>query len=308
MNLAAVDIGTNSVRLLIIEQNGREIARPMRITRLGQGVDVTGKLGRESIARTTKVLAEYRALLERWSVERIRVTATSAARDASNRDEFFDAAEAALGARPELLSGEEEARLSFWGATRDLQTEGGPFLILDIGGGSTELAFGTTEPEALISLQLGCVRMTERHFKADPPTEEEIEACFADVRGQLVKVAETIDLKRVRQVVGLAGTVTALSALQLGLTQYDATRTHHSVLTRAQVEILFERLRRVSVAERRGLLAEPERAGVIVGGAAVLLTTLRELDIAQLLVSERDILDGLAASLVSGMDWDFVPQ
>jgi exopolyphosphatase/guanosine-5'-triphosphate,3'-diphosphate pyrophosphatase len=297
MNVAAVDIGTNSVRLLIVDDVGKELARPMRITRLGQGVDVTGALAPEAIERTTLVLREYRALMDRNAVQRLRATATSAARDARNRDDFFDAAETALGVRPELLSGDDEARLSFAGATRELQAEGGPFLILDIGGGSTELALGTAVPEAAISLQMGCVRMSERHLKTDPPTARELAACFSDARQQLTHVKAALDVKRARLVIGLAGTITALSAMQLGLKEYDASRTHGSTLTRVQVESSFERLSCTTRAERRSLLAEPERAGVIVGGAVVLLTAMRELEIARLLVSEHDILDGLTASL-----------
>lgn len=299
MNVAAVDIGTNSVRLLIADENGREIERPMRITRLGQAVDVTGNLASEAIARTLAVLGEYRALLERYGVQRVRATATSAARDAANSREFFDAAERTLGIRPELLSGDEEARLSFQGATDGLAKSAAPFLIIDLGGGSTEFVLGTSEPEALLSTQMGCVRMTERHLKADPPTPDELGACFADVRRELSKVRDVIDVSRARTVVGLAGTVTALSAMQLGLTHYDASLTHHSLLTRDQIEIAFARLSAATVLERRTLLAEPQRAEVIVGGAAVLLTIVRELMIERLLVSERDILDGLTASLRS---------
>ncbi len=299
MNVAAIDIGTNSVRLLIADESGREVERPMRITRLGQGVDVTGKLAAEAIARTVAVLREYRALIERHAVTRVRATATSAARDAANSQEFFDAAQQALGVRPELLSGDEEARLSFRGATHGLAANAAPFLIIDLGGGSTEFVLGTSAPEALISTQMGCVRMTERHLKSDPPTAEQLEASFADVRREMVKVREIIDVSRAHTVVGLAGTVTALSAMQLGLTHYDASRTHHSQLTRAQVEAAFAQLSSATVLQRRSLLAEPQRAEVIVGGAAVLLTILRELAIEQLLVSEHDILDGLASSLSS---------
>jgi exopolyphosphatase/guanosine-5'-triphosphate,3'-diphosphate pyrophosphatase len=299
VNVAAIDIGTNSVRLLIADEAGREIERPMRITRLGQGVDVTGALLPEAIARTTAVLAEYRSLLQRHGVTRVRATATSAARDAQNSQQFFDAAERALGSRPELLRGEEEARLSFRGATHGLSLESAPFLIIDLGGGSTELVLGTSEPEALISLQMGCVRMSERHLKADPPSASELQACFRDVRRELARARDVMDVRKARTVVGLAGTVTALSGMQLGLTRYDATQTHHSRLTRAQVEVLFARLSSATLAERRGMLAEPARAEVIVGGTAVLLTLLQELGLDELLVSERDILDGLAASLVT---------
>lgn len=294
--VAAVDIGTNSVRLLIADQHGSELERPMRITRLGQGVDVTGALAAEAIARTVAVLREYRDLCRRHGVQRLRATATSAARDASNSAEFFEQAEQALGVRPELLSGADEARLSFRGATADLPRAAGPFLIMDIGGGSTELVVGESEPEALVSLQLGCVRMTERHLKSDPPSAAELAACLADVESTL-GAAHGIDARRAKRVVGLAGTVTALSALELGLSRYDAQRTHHSTLTRAQVQASFGKLSAVPIVERRRLLVEPQRADVIVGGAAVLLGCLRHFDIDELLVSEHDILDGLAASL-----------
>jgi exopolyphosphatase/guanosine-5'-triphosphate,3'-diphosphate pyrophosphatase len=262
-------------------------------------VDVSGKLAPEAIARTTAVLTEYRESMTRHHVQRVRATATSAARDAQNSQQFFDAAERALGVRPELLSGDEEARLSFRGATQGLSRADAPFLIIDLGGGSTELTLGESEPEALISLQMGCVRMTERHLKTDPPSEAELAACFADIARELARARPVLDLRRVRSVVGLAGTVTALSAMQLGLTRYDATRTHHSRLTRAQVEASFNRLSTASVAERRTMLAEPARAEVIVGGAAVLLTLMREFALDELLVSEQDILDGLVASLLA---------
>lgn len=297
MNVAAVDIGTNSVRLLITDEHGAELERVMRMTRLGQGVDVTGSLRADAIQRTVAVLIEYRASCVRYGATRIRAVATSAARDADNSRVFFDAAERTLGVRPELLSGEEEARLSFRGATAGLAADEGPFLVVDIGGGSTEFVLGQSGPEELISVQMGCVRMAERHLKADPPAPEEVEACLRDVRGLLAPVRRAIDVRRARRMLGLAGTVTALAALELGLDRYDATRTHHSVLTRAQVEASFALLCASSLEARRELLAEPQRAEVIVGGAAVLVTILREFSIPELLVSEHDILDGLAASL-----------
>ena len=293
--VAAVDIGTNSVRLLIVDDDGRTLARPMHMTRLGQDVDVTGRLAAEAIARTCAVLAEYRALLAEQGVTRVRATATSAARDAANSQEFFDAAEQALGVRPELLGGDEEARLSFRGATADLAASAGPFLIIDLGGGSTELVLGASEPEALVSLQLGCVRMTERHLKSDPPTPSELAACFADVERTLTGVG--IATARAKRVIGLAGTVTALAGMALGLREYDASKTHHSSLTLAQVEASFERLSRASVEARRAMLTQPKRAEIIVGGAVVLLQLMRHFALGELLVSEHDILDGLAASL-----------
>lgn len=293
--VAAVDIGTNSVRLLVTDASGRELERPMHITRLGQGVDVTGKLSAEAIARTVAILARYREQCARHGVQRIRATATSAARDAGNSAEFFEQAERALGVRPELLSGADEARLSFRGATADLPSEAGPFLIMDIGGGSTELVVGQQQPEQVTSLQLGCVRMTERHLKSDPPSRVELDACRADI--ERVLATARIDARAVKTIVGLAGTVTAISAMQLGLERYDATRTHHSKLGADQIERAYAVLSHASLAERRRLLVEPQRADVIVGGAAVLLGCVRHFAIKELLVSEHDILDGLAASL-----------
>jgi exopolyphosphatase/guanosine-5'-triphosphate,3'-diphosphate pyrophosphatase len=298
--VAAVDIGTNSVRLLIADASGGEIVREMRMTRLGQGVDVARRLAPEAVERTVRVIAEYAQLIAHHggAPSRTRAVATSAARDAENRADFFDSVERALGVRPELLSGDDEARLSFAGATRGLDPAEGPFLVIDIGGGSTEIVLGTTAPEAVVSVPLGCVRMTERHLASDPPTAAEIGACVADVTRTLGPVRAAIDVGRARRVIGLAGTVAALAGLKLGLRRYDAARTHHARLTRAEVEAMFERLARATVAERRAMLAEPARAETIVGGAAVLATILRELDLTELTASETDILDGLTASLL----------
>lgn len=293
MTRAGVDIGTNSVRLLIADDAGRELERHMQITRLGQGVDVRGELAPEAIARTTAVLAQYGALLRQHGATRVRAAATSAARDARNGAAFLDAAERALGVRPRVLDGEEEARLSFLGALEGVPASEGPFLVIDIGGGSTELVLGAIAPEALISVDMGCVRMTERHLKSDPPARSEIDACVADVRSELVAVKRAIDVPRARKVIGLAGTITALAALELGLDRYDASRTHHSRLTRVSVDRSVARLAAANVEARRAMLAEPKRAEVIVGGALVLQTIMHELQIETLTVSESDILDGL---------------
>jgi exopolyphosphatase/guanosine-5'-triphosphate,3'-diphosphate pyrophosphatase len=296
VNVAAIDIGTNSVRLLIRDAQGRELAREMRITRLGQGVDVARALHADAIARTVEVLASYRAQLEQHGVQRVRATATSAARDASNSQQFFDAAERALGHRPQLIAGEEEAELSFRGATDGLR-EPAPYLVIDIGGGSTEFVLGTQHPEQVISVNMGCVRMAERHLKSDPATRSELEALFADTRKILTEVSAKIDVARAATVVGLAGTITSLAYLHHGLKTYSPAETHRTWLTRADVEAAFEKLAAADLEQRRALLVEPKRAEVIVGGAAVLVTLMRELDIEKLLVSESDILDGLAASL-----------
>jgi len=298
VRVAGIDIGTNSVRLLVLDHDGRELERRMQITRLGQGVDVAGSLHPDAIARTLAVLSSYREDLEKHGVTRVRATATSAARDAKNSAEFFDGAERTLGHRPELIPGEEEALLSFQGATRGLDaSHPGPYLVIDIGGGSTEFVLGQDVPEQLISTNMGCVRMAERHFQVDPPGAAEIDACFADVRAILAQVRATVDVKRARTVVGVAGTITTLAYLQKGLTVYDPSQTHRTPLTRAQVEALFVRLAREDVAGRRKMLLEPKRAEVILGGAAVLLTLMRELDIREVIVSESDILDGIAASV-----------
>jgi exopolyphosphatase/guanosine-5'-triphosphate,3'-diphosphate pyrophosphatase len=298
MNVAAIDIGTNSVRLLITDAQGNELVRLMQVTRLGQGVDVTGELHPDAIARTNAVLRTYREQITRHAAGRLRATATSAARDAKNSALFFDEAEQILGQRPELLPGEEEAALSFQGATSGLTSKfSGPYLVIDIGGGSTEFVLGLAEPEQLISTNMGCVRMAERHLRSDPHTQAELEACCAEVRAILQTVKQTIDVARARTVVGVAGTVTTIAALHLGLEQYDPTRTHHATLTRAQVEQVFSKLAAANVAERRAMMFDPKRAEVIVGGAAVLRTLMQELAIDELVVSEADILDGLAASL-----------
>jgi exopolyphosphatase/guanosine-5'-triphosphate,3'-diphosphate pyrophosphatase len=299
MMLAGIDCGTNSTRLLVADEDGRPIERLMRITRLGQGVDATGRLAPEAIARTVAVLEEYRAVLDRYGVERVRMAATSAARDAANRDEFFAAATNAVGVAPELLGGEEEARLSFLGATAELDPDEGPFLVADIGGGSTEFAVGTTKPEGVLSTDIGCVRLTEKFLHSDPPAPEELSQAFDIVRGHLEDVARVIpSVTDVRRFVGLAGTVTTIAAVELGVPEYDRDRIHHFVLTRAAAEDVFRTLATETRAQRRhnpGL--EEARVDVIVGGAIILVGIMRYFELDECLVSEADILDGLVLSL-----------
>lgn len=296
-NVAAIDIGTNSVRLLITDGAGRELERDMVMTRLGEGVDADKRLRPDAIERTTAVLARYAASIANRGGARVRAAATSAARDARNGEDFLAAAERALGVRPELLSGAQEAALGFRGATAGLPLERGPFLAIDIGGGSTELVLGLREPEAAISIDVGCVRLSERFLHSDPPTEEELAACARAVRDELPAVRKVIDVPRARTVIATAGTATTIAALAIGLTRYDASRTHHLSLSRAQVEAQLVRLQSSSVEARRAMLAEPRRADVIVGGAVVLVTLMRELALTNLVISEHDILDGLAMSL-----------
>ena len=299
MSVAAIDCGTNSTRLLVTDDDGRILERLMRITRLGQGVDATRKLAPEAVERTIAVLREYRQVMDRFDVKRVRMTATSAARDASNRDEFFDAAEAVLGARPELLSGDEEGRLSFAGATSELDPEDGPYLVVDIGGGSTEFAVGVTEAEGVLSLDIGCVRITEQYIHSDPPAPEELSQAISVVHAYLEDVEREVPQSLgARRLVGLAGTVTTMAAVEIGLQAYDRDRIHHFVLTRAAAEDVFRTLATEARAARihnPGL--EEARADVIVGGAAILVTIMRHFDFQECLVSEADILDGLAATL-----------
>lgn len=299
--VAAIDCGTNSVRLLVSQDGRTTLERLMRITRLGQGVDASGRLDPAAIERTVAVLREFREVMDRFGVEQVRMTATSAARDAANRDDFFDAAEDAVGVRPELLSGAEEGRLSFLGATADLDPADGPFLVCDIGGGSTEFTYGTTEAEVTISTDIGCVRMTEAWLHSDPPTAVElsqalsiIEIHLDDVVREIPQVAEAVTF------VGLAGTVSAAAAVEMGLADYDRDRIHHFRLTKAMVEDVFRTLATEALEDRihnPGL--ERERADVIVGGMCVLVSIMRRLGLSECLVSEADILDGLAMSIVT---------
>jgi exopolyphosphatase/guanosine-5'-triphosphate,3'-diphosphate pyrophosphatase len=298
VSIAAIDCGTNSTRLLVATDDGRTLERLMRITRLGQGVDATRRLAPDAIARTVSVLREYRSVMDRFGVTKVRMTATSAARDSSNRDEFFDAAEAVIGARPELLPGEEEGRLSFAGATAELDPADGPFLVVDIGGGSTEFVVGTTEAEGVVSVDIGCVRMTEKFILSDPPAPEELSQTISVVHAYLEDVRRELPaVKDARRLVGLAGTVATMAAVEIGLREYDRDRIHHFVLTRAAAEDVFRTLATESRADRihnPGL--EEARADVIVGGAAILVAIMRNFDFEECLASEADILDGLVAS------------
>lgn len=296
--VAAIDCGTNSTRLLV-SRDGETVERLMIITRLGQGVDATGRLAPEAVDRTTAVLREYRAVMDRHGVGRVRMTATSAARDAANREDFFAAAEAVVGVRPELLSGEEEGRLSFVGATAGLDPGDGPFLVVDIGGGSTEFAVGGAEFEGAVSVDMGCVRMTEKFLEHDPPRPEELTACLSVVQVHLDDVARELPaVLEARTFVGLAGTVSTVAAVELGLAAYDREAIHHLELPRAAVEDVFRTLATETRAQRlENPGMEEARADVIVGGCCVLVKLMRHWGLETCLVSEADILDGLVASI-----------
>lgn len=305
--LAAIDCGTNSTRLLISEGSGRDrrvLDRQAIITRLGSGVDATGRLDPAAIERTVDVLHRYKAAIDEHGVTAVRMTATSAARDATNAVAFFDAAEAAIGVRPELITGVEEGQLSFSGATAELDPADGPFLVVDIGGGSTELIVGTTNVEGVRSIDVGCVRMSEKHLASDPPAPEELSNAIAEITDHLDDVFREIPLMHeARTVVGLAGTVTTVVAIELGLAEWDRDAIHHFRLTRAAAEDVFRTLATERLADRihnPGL--EAARADVIVGGCCVLVALFRRLGIDELLVSEADILDGLVFSLADRLE------
>jgi exopolyphosphatase/guanosine-5'-triphosphate,3'-diphosphate pyrophosphatase len=302
--LAAIDCGTNSTRLLVSRVEGGHataLDRQNTITRLGQGVDAAGRLHPDAIERTVATVRRYQASLEAHAVEALRITATSAARDADNRDDLFGPLAEIVGVRPELLTGDEEGALTFAGAIAELDPADGPFLVLDIGGGSTELIVGTSEVEAVRSLDLGCVRLTEKHLEGDPPAAEELSNAIGEATLLFEDLLREVPaFTQARTLVGVAGTVSTVAAVEIGLAEYDRDRIHHFDLTRAAAEDVFRTLATEALADRLhnpGL--EAARADVIVGGCCVLVSAMRTLGADHLLVSESDILDGLVASLAA---------
>lgn len=304
--VAAVDCGSNSTRLLVKASDGTVLEREMRITRLGEGVDATHRLSPEAMERTLSVLRDYRRSMDARAVTRVRVVATSAARDARNAEEFESAAAAITGTPPEILSGEEEGRLSFAGATAHLPpgaAGSGPVLVVDIGGGSTELVVGrpdTVGDVAIRSLDIGCVRVTERFLPRDPPSAEDLTQARHAVREQIAAAQRDLPaLAPDSLLVGLAGTVSTLACLELALSEYDRARVHHATLPRDVVEGWLGTL---SSEDSRARLARPGmtagREDVIVGGVLILAVVMERFGRDVCLVSEDDILDGLAASLL----------
>ena len=301
MRVGAVDCGTNSIRLLVADVDGdrkTDVHREMRVVRLGQGVDRTGELADEAIERTRRALVDYAATCAELGVERVRMVATSATRDARNREAFTAMVQAVLGVAPEVVSGDEEAALSFDGATRGLDPAQGPFLVMDIGGGSTELVLGTSSPQAALSVDVGCVRLTERHLLDDPPTSAQVAAAEADVDAAIARVREVVPVAQARTAVGLAGSVTTVAAVALELEAYDAERIHLSRIAAADVAAVTTRLLAMTRAERAALpVMHPGRVDVIGAGALVLATLVDRLGLADVVVSEADILDGIAWSV-----------
>ncbi len=309
--VAAIDCGTNSIRLLIADlEDGRlrDVHREMRIVRLGEGVDATGHFGAEALARTEAALRDYAALLQAHDVPMLRMVATSATRDAANRDEFFAMTAEVLGAAvpgavAEVITGTEEAELSFHGAIGEFDSAAAPFVVVDLGGGSTEVVLGSRDVDASFSANIGCVRLTERCLKSDPPTEAEIADARAVVRDGLVDALSSVPVDRARTWVGVAGTMTTLSALALNLATYDSEAIHLSTVGFDELLPVCRNLLAMTRRQRAALGVMHEgRVDVIGGGAIVVEELARELGqragIDELVVSEHDILDGIALSIV----------
>jgi exopolyphosphatase/guanosine-5'-triphosphate,3'-diphosphate pyrophosphatase len=301
MRVAAIDCGTNSLRLLVadvIDNRLLDVTRRMEIVRLGRGVDRTGRIHPDSLQRTLGVLGEYAADVERLEVDRVRMVATSAVRDAANRADFVNGVQEILGREPEIVSGDAEAALSFTGATRELTT-GAPYLVVDIGGGSTEFVLGREAVVASVSVDIGCVRLTERHLHGDPPTSDQVAATSADIDGALEAVWAVVPVTQARTLVGLAGSVTTVAALALSLPEYDAARIHRARISQGDVVTASERLLSLTHDERARLpFLHPGRVDVIGAGSLVLTRLMRRFNFAEVLVSEHDILDGIAWSMV----------
>lgn len=307
--VAAYDCGTNSIRLLVADVPAEggplvDLDRRMEVVRLGEGVDRTGLLSAAALERTFAAARGFAEVVRDLGAERVRFVATSASRDAGNRDAFVAGIADITGATPEVVTGAEEAGLSFLGATGELVGEPGPHLVVDIGGGSTEVVLGDGDRVlSSVSVDVGCVRLTERHLHGDPPGPDEVAAARADVEAALDRVAAAVDLAAARTLVGLAGSVTTVAALVLGLTSYDPAAIHHARLPALHVRAAAVQLLAMTRSERAALaFMHPGRVDVIGAGALVLAAVVERIGLPEVLVSEHDILDGIALSLVHRTD------
>jgi exopolyphosphatase/guanosine-5'-triphosphate,3'-diphosphate pyrophosphatase len=301
MRVAAIDCGTNSIRLLIADIDGsnfREVVRDMEIVRLGQGVDESGQFHPDAIARTLAAVDKFAAEIAKRGVEKIRFCATSATRDATNRHLFVDGVRDRLGIELEVISGDEEAALSFAGAIKDLDPSSGPFLVVDIGGGSTEFVFGTSRVEAALSVNIGCVRMTERHFASDPATAEQIESARTDIQAAIAQAAAIVPITQAKTLVAVAGTATTVAAAALNLPEYDRYAIHLSRISAKQTHDAATMFA-TSAREQRLALGymHPGRVDVIAAGSLVLSEIMKSTGASEFVASESDILDGMAFSL-----------
>jgi exopolyphosphatase/guanosine-5'-triphosphate,3'-diphosphate pyrophosphatase len=303
VRVAAIDCGTNSVRLLVADHDdGRliDVARRMEIVRLGQGVDRTGRLAPEAIERTRVALVGYADEIAARQAVRIRMVATSATRDAANGEDFESMVRATLGQPPEVVTGDEEARLSFTGAVKGLPAgTPTPYLVVDIGGGSTEFVLGDRTVEHAVSVDIGCVRMTERHLAGDPPTDAQIQAATADIGAAVDLALTVVPGATAGTLVGLAGSVTTVAALALGLDSYRPERIHHARIPRADVARVTTELLSLTHDERLALpVMHPGRADVIGAGALILRVLMDRVGADAVIASEHDILDGIAWGLI----------
>ena len=307
MRVAAIDCGTNSIRLLIADiTNGTlaDVVRTMEIVRLGEGVDKTGEFSQAALERTFAAIGTFTELISKHQPEQVRFVATSASRDVSNRDEFVDGVVSRLGIEPDIISGDEEAALSFLGATADLvnlkDAPTAPYLVIDIGGGSTEFVLGTIAPTAAISTNVGCVRMTERHLINDPATPQQIAAATSDIDAAIDLAYSAVPIAQANSLIGLAGSVTTVAAIALGLSEYDSTAIHGSRISAHDVHRVTQDLLAMTRAERAKLGPMHEgRIDVIGSGALVLDRIMIRTGLERVVVSERDILDGIARGLIS---------
>lgn len=301
MRVGVVDCGTNSIRLLIADIEGnnfREVTRQMQVVRLGQGVDETNQFHPDAISRTFAAVDLYAGEIARRGVEKLRFCATSATRDALNRAIFVDGVKERLGIEPEVISGEEEARLSFAGATREFNKADAPFLVVDIGGGSTEFVLGSDSVDSAISVNIGCVRMTERHFQSDPPTQDEIAIARRDIQNAIDIAYASVDIKSAKTLVAVAGTATTVAAAALDLPEYDRYAIHLSRISAEQVHSASNRFLTMTRDERAALgYMHPGRVDVIGAGSLVLSEIMKATGAKEFVASENDILDGMAWSL-----------
>ncbi|KRO35526.1 MAG: exopolyphosphatase [Actinobacteria bacterium BACL15 MAG-120619-bin91] len=301
MRVAAIDCGTNSIRLLIADIDGsnfREVVRDMEIVRLGQGVDQTGQFHPDAIARTLAAVDKFAAEIAKRGVEKIRFCATSATRDATNRHLFVDGVRQRLGIELEVISGDEEAALSFAGAIKDLAPSNGPFLVVDIGGGSTEFVFGTSTVEAARSVNIGCVRMTERHFASDPVTTAQLELARTDIQAAIAQAAAIVPITKAKTLVAVAGTATTVAAAALNLPEYDRYAIHLSRISAQQTHDAATMFATKTREQRLSLgYMHPGRVDVIAAGSLVLSEIMKATGAAEFVASESDILDGMAFSL-----------
>jgi len=321
--VAAIDCGTNSLRLLIadIDPASRQLTdvqRRMEIVRLGEGVDATGRLAPDALARTFAMLGEYAQAIADSRAAAVRLVATSATRDASNAEEFTAGVQRILGVDPEVVTGADEAYLSFSGATAELGSDSQegtpespgrpepPFLVVDIGGGSTEFVFGEADADSehslsAVSVNIGCVRLTERHLHDDPPTRDQIASATEDIDAALATVADSMPAGSARTLVGLAGSVTTLTAIALDLTVYDPARIHHARISADRVHAVTANLLGKNHAQRTAMtVIHPGRIDVIGAGALVLDRVMDRFGFSEMVASEHDILDGIAWSIVTG--------